>query len=50
MVLQGKKIAYETRDVSVDDDVKKHMQAKSGQHTPPQIFVDEVRSSFRALR
>jgi len=41
MVLQGKKIPYETRDVAVDENLKNYMKAKSGQNAPPQIFLDD---------
>eukprot|EP00344_Euplotes_crassus_P010807 CAMPEP_0197004300 /NCGR_PEP_ID=MMETSP1380-20130617/21207_1 /TAXON_ID=5936 /ORGANISM="Euplotes crassus, Strain CT5" /LENGTH=90 /DNA_ID=CAMNT_0042423045 /DNA_START=51 /DNA_END=323 /DNA_ORIENTATION=+ len=41
MVLQGKKISYETRDVAADEDLKSFMKNKSGQNTPPQIFNDD---------
>ena len=40
-LLTQKKVAYEEIDVSVDDDARERLAARTGQQTVPQIYIGE---------
>ena len=39
--LQARKVPFELRDIANSEEFKEFMRAKSGQNTPPQIFLDD---------
>lgn len=41
-LLARKNVAYDEIDVGGQPDLRREMQAKSGRHTVPQIWIDEM--------